>query len=109
MAKRTVVSFGVKDGLPVQILSSIIAGITMSLALNPFDVITTRMFNQKVENGKGVLYKNWADCFAKTWKTEGLLGMYKGLVPHYARLAPHTLLLLVLFDQFSKLADHWNL
>lgn len=41
------------DGLLVHIISSVISGAFLVVALNPFDVITTRMYNQKTENGKG--------------------------------------------------------
>lgn len=108
-SKRTVMSWGVKEGLHVQVLSSIIAGGLLVLALNPFDVVTTRMYNQKYENGRGTLYSGMGDCFVKILRTEGFFGLYKGLVPHYARIAPHTIILLVLFEQISKAANHLNI
>ena len=43
----------------------------------------TRMYNQPTVKGPdgrtiGVLYKNPIDCLWKTFKTEGILGWYKG-------------------------------
>jgi len=109
VTKRTVISLGVKEGLPVHVVSSIIAGAIMVLFLNPFDVVTTRMYNQNYVDGKGTLYSGVTDCFAKILRTEGFFGLYKGLIPHYARVAPHTIMLLVLFDQLSKVANKWNI
>jgi Mitochondrial carrier protein. len=38
------------------------------------------------------------DCFIKMWKTEGILGYYKGFIPNYIRLGPHTILCFVFWD-----------
>jgi len=108
-AKRVVLSMGISDGLPAYLLSSIIAGICLSIALNPFDVVTTRLYNQKYVNGVGTLYKGWTDCFISTFTTEGVHGLYKGFIPQCARIAPHTMLLLSFFEQFTRLADKFNI
>jgi solute carrier family 25 protein 34/35 len=50
-----VIGLGLQDGLLVHVMCSVISGIFLVLALNPFDVITTRLYNQKYENGKGSL------------------------------------------------------
>lgn len=49
-------------------------------------------------NGKGLLYKNFLDCFIKVSKSEGIFGFYKGIGPCYLRLGPHTVLSLVFWD-----------
>lgn len=108
-SKGFVLWMGVQDGPFVHIGASIVSGIFLVLALNPFDVITTRLYNQKVEGGKGALYKGWYDCFRKTFQSEGFGGFYKGLIPHYARLAPHTVMLFVLFEQLKRVADKYEI
>lgn len=55
-------------------------------------------------NGKGLLYRNIFDCFAKTFKIEGTAGLYKGFVANYWRAAPHTVIHLTVWEQFKK----WN-
>lgn len=52
-------------------------------------------------NGKGLLYDGIADCIVKIWKTEGFMGFYKGLIPNYLRLGPHTILCLVFWEKFK--------
>jgi len=42
--------------------------------MNPFDVMSTRMYNQKVEGGRNTLYKNPLDCLMKIMATEGIRG-----------------------------------
>lgn len=78
----------------------------MAVGMTPFDVIATRLFNQGVDgNGKGLLYRNFVDCFIKTFRYEGARGLYKGFVAMYWRIAPHTILNLTFWDQFKKLKD----
>lgn len=57
------------------------------------------------QNGRGLLYKNAFDCFIKTFKIEGIKGLYKGFIPNYWRIAPHTILNLTFWDQFKKWKD----
>ena len=46
--------------------------------MNPFDVMATRLYNQKVEEGgKGALYTGPIDCLVKTVRAEGMRGIYK--------------------------------
>jgi solute carrier family 25 protein 34/35 len=58
----------------------------------------SRMYNQN-----GNLYQGVFDCLRKTVKTEGLLAIYKGFLPHLARILPHTILTLSLAEQTNKL------
>lgn len=58
----------------------------------------SRMYNQN-----GNLYKGVYDCLSKTVRTEGFLAMYKGFLPHLARILPHTILTLSLAEQTNKL------
>lgn len=104
--------------------SSLISGFVTCVGMTPFDVIVTRIFNQGNSNilhiydihlidnyskgldpktGKGLLYRNFFDCFAKTFKVEGIRGLYKGFTPNYWRLAPHTMLNLTFWEQLKKL------
>lgn len=57
------------------------------------------------QNGKGLLYRNIFDCFVKTFKIEGVRGLYKGFVANYYRCAPHTILNLTFWDLFKKWKD----
>ncbi len=54
-------------------------------------------------NQNGNLYKGVYDCLAKTVRTEGFLAIYKGFLPHLARILPHTILTLSLAEQTNKL------
>lgn len=58
----------------------------------------SRMYNQN-----GNLYKGVFDCLMKTVRTEGFFAIYKGFLPHLARILPHTILTLSLAEQTNKL------
>eukprot|EP00123_Amoebidium_parasiticum_P000117 comp10292_c1_seq1/m.5103 comp10292_c1_seq1/g.5103 ORF comp10292_c1_seq1/g.5103 comp10292_c1_seq1/m.5103 type:complete len:186 (-) comp10292_c1_seq1:43-600(-) len=91
------------DALTTHFVSSLMASFYVVLGMNPFDVITTRLCNQPVVNGKGQLYNGFVDCFTKIVKTEGVGGLYKGTVAHYFRLGPHTIMTFVFWEQLKML------
>jgi solute carrier family 25 protein 34/35 len=53
-------------------------------------------------NQHGNLYTGVFDCLRKTVGTEGVLAIYKGFLPHLARILPHTILTLSLAEQTNK-------
>jgi solute carrier family 25 protein 14/30 len=61
--------------------------------------------NQQFKNGKGILYKNTADCLLKTVRNEGVLALFKGWVPQWVRLGPHTIITFLVLEQLRKLAN----
>lgn len=61
------------------------------------DTIMSRLYNQN-----GNLYTGVFDCLGKTIRTEGIFAIYKGFLPHLARILPHTILTLSLAEQTNK-------
>ncbi|RUS35361.1 mitochondrial carrier domain-containing protein [Jimgerdemannia flammicorona] len=96
--------FGMGDNFSTHFASSLICGFFVCCAMNPFDVISTRMYNQKMDpvTGQGVLYKNPLDCVAKMLHTEGVAGLYKGFSAHYLRIGPHTVLMFIFLEQLKR-------
>lgn len=78
--------------------ASIFAGFGVGIVMNPWDVILTRVYNQK-----GDLYKGPLDCFVKTVKSEGFGALYKGFGAQILRIAPHTVLTLMFMEQTMPL------
>lgn len=92
-----------RDSWLVPLTAGMISSVVVVLCMTPFDVVSTRLYNQPVDHlGKGQLYKGFTDCFSKTLKKEGLVGLYKGLGASYFRLGPHTILSLFFWDELRK-------
>ncbi|KKA26985.1 hypothetical protein TD95_000521 [Thielaviopsis punctulata] len=63
-----------------------LAGEALWVASYPLDVVKSKM--QVDGFGKNQQYKTMRDCFAKTWKAEGMMGFWKGLTPTLLRAMP---------------------
>ncbi|KAJ3644136.1 hypothetical protein Zmor_026808 [Zophobas morio] len=86
--------------------ASIVGGIVQTLCMTPFDLVSTRLYNQGTDiHGNGTLYKGIIDCFIKTYKSEGFVGLYKGVGANYMRLAPHGAFCLVFWDILKDLQN----
>lgn len=89
------------------LLASMVSGVAVVAMMTPFDVVSTRLYNQGVDkHGKGEFYKGFFDCFTKIFKTEGLWGFYKGWAASLFRLGPHTVLSLVFWQSTRKVYEN---
>lgn len=87
------------DGsIGLHFVSSSMAGLGVAIVMNPWDVVLTRMYNQK-----GDLYTGPMDCFAKTIRSEGPMALYKGFWAQLFRVGPHSILTLMFMEQAMKL------
>ncbi|KAL8401944.1 hypothetical protein RB596_008636 [Gaeumannomyces avenae] len=96
--RRLVKHLGMEEGPALHLTSSTASGFVVCCVMHPPDTIMSRLYNQT-----GNLYSGVFDCFAKTVKTEGVFAIYKGFLPHLARILPHTILTLSLAEQTNKL------
>ncbi|XP_068068908.1 solute carrier family 25 member 34 isoform X2 [Anomalospiza imberbis] len=84
-----------------------VSGVAVAVTMTPFDVISTRLYNQPVDaGGKGKLYRGFLDCILQISSKEGLLGLYKGIGAVYLRLGPHTVLSLFFWDKLRNMVQH---
>jgi len=91
-----------KEGLQLHLGSALGAGFLASLASSPFDVVKSRVMEQPVtQNGKGLHYKGMIDCFVKTVRKEGVLALWKGFWPNYARVGPRVAIVFVVMEQLK--------
>lgn len=68
-------------------------------AVYPIDLVKTRMQNQRTGSYVGeVAYRNSIDCFKKVIRHEGVLGLYRGLVPQLIGVAPEKAIKLTVND-----------
>ena len=61
----------------------------MAIVTSPVDVIKTRVMNVDPKNPA---YSGMADCFFKIVRTEGPLGLYKGVNAQWMRVGPLTMI-----------------
>ncbi|KAG0563166.1 hypothetical protein M758_8G008600 [Ceratodon purpureus] len=92
------------EGIACHLVSSMTAGLVTAIVMSPIDLIKTRIMQQAVHvgGGDGVLYSSTLDCFWKTLRSEGPLGLYKGFIPVWMRIGPHTIITFFFYEQFRK-------
>ncbi|XP_053724013.1 solute carrier family 25 member 34 isoform X1 [Synchiropus splendidus] len=87
------------------LIAAMISGVAVAITMTPFDVISTRLYNQPVDEfRRGQLYRGFSDCIMKVCRAEGVLGLYKGMGPVFLRLAPHTVLSMLFWDLMRQQA-----
>jgi len=75
--------------------SSFIAGFFMTCNVAPFDMLRTKLMNQPTDKK---IYNGLSDCFVKTVKTDGVLSLWRGFIPIWARFAPQATLQLLTLE-----------
>lgn len=86
---------GMKDNLTTHFTASFAAGFVATTICSPVDVIKTRVMSSSSKMGLGQLLK---DIVAK----EGVSWMFKGWVPSFVRLGPHTIATFLFLEQHKK-------
>lgn len=102
--KHTLINHQImKEGPALHVASSFTAGFVTACTTSPFDVVKTRVMNQAKDNlGRPTVYKNALDCILKVIKHEGVFGLYKGFIPNWMRIGPHTVVTFFVFEQLRK-------
>merc|ERR1712151_692897 len=94
------------DSVAIHFASSLLTGIAVTLAMQPFDFTAVRLMNQSTGgNVGGPLYTGPLDCMLKVVRTEGVLGIYKGTLANYLRFGPYCTLTFIFLEQFRLFWD----
>jgi hypothetical protein len=99
--KERALAKGYHDGPLLHVGTSFVSVIFGVTAMNPVDVVRTRIYNQpgiKEER----LYKSGMDAAIKILRLEGPQAFFKGWFAHYLRGAPHVALIFVFLEQLKK-------
>eukprot|EP00616_Rhizochromulina_sp_CCMP1243_P001294 CAMPEP_0118981728 /NCGR_PEP_ID=MMETSP1173-20130426/31188_1 /TAXON_ID=1034831 /ORGANISM="Rhizochromulina marina cf, Strain CCMP1243" /LENGTH=289 /DNA_ID=CAMNT_0006932171 /DNA_START=44 /DNA_END=913 /DNA_ORIENTATION=+ len=78
---------------PETLLGGMGAGCFSTLGNNPFDVVKTKMQGVDASRFKGTL-----DCFVQIFRTEGIGGYYRGVLPRLYRVVPGQGIIFASFD-----------
>ncbi|KAJ1978466.1 hypothetical protein H4R33_005961 [Dimargaris cristalligena] len=77
--------------------ASLLAGVFATTVCSPVDVIKTRIMN----SSKGGKYKNAVDALVQTVRHEGMRALFKGWLPSFSRLGPHTIITFMVLEKIS--------
>jgi len=77
--------------------ASIVAGLVSTVMSTPSDVLKTRIMSNPTK------YHGTWDCAVKTVSEEGLLALYKGFFPIWARMGPKAMVFYLTFEQLRGL------
>ncbi|GAA96845.1 uncharacterized protein L969DRAFT_478866 [Mixia osmundae IAM 14324] len=108
LAKSRLAEYLPATSIWTYLAASTFSGACVCLVMQPADTALTRMYNQSPNaigpDGKprGLLYKNPIDCLWKTLRAEGVRGWYKGSTAHLMRIAPHTIITLVVNEGITQ-------
>jgi len=88
---------GVKEGINLHIISSMISGLVTTTITSPLDVVKTNMYVG------GQKYSNMTQCIADVYKRNGIYGFFGGWSASYIRLGPHTIIMFVSAEYLRKI------
>ena len=91
-------SWGVPRGFPQHLVSSALASVLTVTAMNPFDVVSTRLYQSQ---GRATVYSGPLDCAMQTVRAEGWGALQKGWLAQLSRLGPHTVLTFLILEQLK--------
>jgi len=81
--------------------SAFVAGFFMTVTVAPSDMLRTKLMNQPTD---AKLYDGFVDCAKKTIQEGGVMSLWRGFVPIWARFAPQaTLQLLTIEVIYNKM------
>lgn len=93
-------NLGLKDGIFLHFLASLLAGTVATTACAPADVLKSRVQSAPTING---VKPSLSKIFAESYKKEGISFLMRGWSPAWLRLAPNTVLMFVFMEQLQRL------
>lgn len=87
---------GMEDNLTTHFTASFMAGFVATTICSPVDVIKTRIMSTKESKGL-------AKLLADIYKVEGVGWMFRGWVPSFIRLGPHTIATFMFLEQHKTI------
>ncbi|KAL8707310.1 MAG: hypothetical protein Q9225_007777 [Loekoesia sp. 1 TL-2023] len=88
-----------EDNLATHFSASFMAGFVATTICSPVDVIKTRIMSAKESEGLAMLLR-------RIYRVEGVNWMFRGWVPSFVRLGPHTIATFLFLEQHKKVYRH---
>ncbi|KXS21341.1 mitochondrial carrier [Gonapodya prolifera JEL478] len=113
-AKAQVSRMGVKDGVGLHFLSSMLGGLAVTSSLFTPSCVSERYYAASAPKTagsaltSGIQYRSAMHCLVETVKDEGVLALWKGafykaFLPMWLRIGPHTVCTFIALEQLKKL------
>lgn len=93
--------FNMSDNINTHLAASFAAGFVATTVCSPADVIKTRIMNSTEK-------KSIVEILARATQKEGYLWMFRGWLPSFIRLGPHTIFTMLFFEQHKKVYRQWK-
>ncbi|KAJ5093698.1 Mitochondrial dicarboxylate carrier [Penicillium angulare] len=91
---------GMKDNLSTHFTASFMAGFVATTVCSPVDVIKTRIMSASHAEGQG---QSMVNLLRDICRKEGLSWTFRGWVPSFIRLGPHTIATFIFLEEHKKL------
>ena len=90
------------DNLYCHTVASMFSGLAATIVSMPVDIAKTRL--QQMSKLHGMMeYRGTMDCLIKIIHNEGVFSLWKGFLPYFLRLGPHTVLTFIILEQLNSL------
>lgn len=98
-----------EEGIVVHMIASMFAGLMAATASSPLDVIKTKIMNEcsKTATSPEQFHANKQlirKAFMQVLQTDGLRGFFKGWLPNWMRLGPHTIITLMVYEELRAMS-----
>lgn len=102
-AKEAIIATGVVgDNMGAYVIASAVSAVMATTASIPLDSAKTRVQNMRVINGVPE-YTGMVDALRKTAAKDGVLSLWRGFLPYFLRLGPHTMLTFLCLEKFKEI------
>ena len=86
--------------------SASVAGLAMTITVSPWDRIRTQLMNQPTDRK---IYSGFFDCLSKTVAEGGVLSLWRGFIPIWARFAPTSTIQLLTIEALYQVCGFKSL
>jgi len=106
VTKNKLMSLGFQDNPGTHLISGAVTTVFGALCSLPFDVIKTRIMQQRTNNDKIRVYKGSINAVYITVKHEGVFALWKGLIPAVCKIGPWNIVFWATLEQ-CRLLDNY--
>ncbi|KAI8142821.1 mitochondrial carrier domain-containing protein [Fennellomyces sp. T-0311] len=101
--KEMFIAFKCSDGLATHFAASLSAALVATTVCSPLDVVKTRIMSAHLTDGKHPI-----KIMIHMVRTEGFGSLFKGWMPAFVRLGPHTIVTFLVMEQLKDWHVQWS-